>query len=178
MSRTGLYGIVAEFADADRLTAAARRLREAGVAGVEAYTPYPVAELDALLDPRPSPVPAIILGAGLLGAAAGFLLQYLGMKFGYPLNIGGRPLDSWPAYIPSTYEIAVLTAIVVGFGAFATATRLSVIYEPVMDAPGFERASQDRFLLCVEAAAPGFDRGRLEALLASAMPSRIAEVPR
>jgi hypothetical protein len=171
-----LHGIVAEFSDAAALVAAARSLREAGVDGIEAYTPYPVEGLDRALGARRSRVPAIMLAAGLAGGAGGFLLQYVGMAFGYPLNIGGRPFNSWPAYLPSTYEIGAMAALIIGFCAFAAATRLLRLYDPVLDAPGFEGASQDRFLLCIDAGRAGFDRGLLEILLARAAAQRVAEI--
>jgi hypothetical protein len=168
--------VAAEFADAPALVAAARVLRGAGIGGIEGFGPNPIDGLDEVLAKRRSPIPAIILAAGLAGALGGFLLQYIPMAWAYPLNIGGRPLDSWPAYLPSTYELAVLVALVVGFAAFATVTGMIRLYDPVQRFPGFERASQDRYLLWVDARDPAFDAELVERLLIHSAASRIVEV--
>lgn len=171
-----VVAVAAEFADAPALVLAAHALRGAGVRGLEAYGPNPIDGCDDVLAARPSPVPAIILAAGLAGAVGGFLLQYVPMAWAYALNIGGRPLDSWPAYLPSTYELAILAALVVGFVAFAAAAGLSRLYDPVQRVPGFERASRDCYILWLDARAAGFDSDRIEQLLVRSAARRIIEV--
>jgi Protein of unknown function (DUF3341) len=151
-----MSGLAAEFTAEAPLVGAADRLREAGVRRVEAYTPYPVAALDELL-PRPSHfLPVLVFSAGILGLAGGFLLQWYGAAVSYPLDIGGRPPASWPAFIPIAFEIAVLCAVSAGFFGFFAAARLPKPYQPIAALPDFERASQDRFFLVIDEADPRF----------------------
>lgn len=164
-------GVIAAFESEEALVAAARRLHSQGIA-LETYTPYPVAAIDEILRAPPSRLPVIIFAAGMLGAAGGFLLQYWGMAVALPLNIGGRPLNSWPAFIPSTFEIAILVAFLAGFAAYIAATRLTALWDPIFAAPGFERASQDRFLLY----ARGRRREEIAVLLGPIRPLSLAEV--
>lgn len=151
-----MSGLAAEFAGEAPLIAAAGRLRDAGLRRVEAYTPYPVEALDALLPPPPNVLPALVFAAGMLGLAGGFLLQWYGAAVSYPLDIGGRPPAGWPAFIPIAFEIAVLCAVTAGFIGFFAAAGLPRPYQPVAALPGFERASQDRFFLIVDDADPRF----------------------
>lgn len=151
-----MSGLAAEFAVETPLVGAVERLREAGVRQIEAYTPYPVEKLDELL-PRPSNfLPVLVFAAGILGLAGGFLLQWYGAAVSYPLDVGGRPPASWPAFIPIAFEIAVLCAVLAGFVGFFAAARLPKPYQPIAALPNFERASQDRFFLLVNEADPRF----------------------
>jgi ActD protein len=163
--------VIASFDKVDDLMGAARRLRPL-VTSLDAYTPHPVEALDELLDLPSSPLPPIMLIAGLLGAVGGFLLQLLAAS-AYPVNVGGRPIDSWPAFIPSTFELGILTALLVGFAAYLFATRLTALYHPIFSAPGFERAAQDRYLLAVG----GRSCEEVAALLAPLRPRRLVELP-
>ena len=153
-----------------RLVATLRRLNRRSLF-IETYTPHPVEGLDELLSRPPSRLPVVFLGAGLLGAAGGYLLQVWGAS-DYPINVGGRPINSWPAFGPSTFEIGILTALVVGFIAYIAATRLTRLYDPIFAAPGFERVTQDRYLLYVR----GRERAEIESLLAPLRPRRLVEV--
>ena len=177
MSEQGLYGVTAEFAAPEDLVEALRRLRYDGFERIETYTPIPVEDADRALGRRNSLLPLVVALACALGGGLGLFLQYYGSAIGYPVNVGGRPLASWPAFGPSTFEIAVLSAIIVGFLAFLAVNRLTMLYHPIFDAPGFEETSCDRFLLCVEAVDPHFDRERVHALLASSAAYRIADIP-
>lgn len=170
-------GIFAEFEDQEGLLAALRGLRYAGLTELEIYSPVRIEGADEILGRSGSWLPTVIFAAGLAGAVGGFFLQYYGMVIGYPLNIGGRPLNSWPAFGTTTFELCVLLAILVGIGALFAACRLPRLYDPVFAAPGIERASQDRFLLKVAAGDPRFDRAALPTLLASYRPLRVAEIP-
>jgi hypothetical protein len=172
-----IHGIVAEFEHEKGLLDALRGLRYAGLTELEIYSPTRVDGADEILGRSGSWLPAVIFAAGLAGAVGGFFLQYYGMVIGYPLNIGGRPLNSWPAFGTTTFELCVLLAILVGIGALLVACRLPRPYDPVFEAPGIERASQDRFLLKVAADDPRFDRETLPTLLASYHPLRVAEIP-
>ncbi len=169
-----MSGLAAEFAAEAALVDAASRLHQAGLRRVEAYTPYPVEALDALL-PRPANLlPALVFAAGMLGLAGGFLLQWYGAAVSYPLDIGGRPPASWPAFIPIAFEIAVLCAVTAGFVGFFAAARLPAPYQPIAALPGFERASQDRFFLVVDEADPRFAEADVAAILED-MPCRVVQ---
>lgn len=172
-----LRGRLAAFDDPDAMLDALRRLRQAGFSRLEVYSPYAVEGVDELLDRRPRALPLIVVAAGLLGAVGGFLLQYWGMVLSYPLNIGGRPLNSWPAFGPSTFELAALTILLAGFLAFCKFCRLPRLYDPIFDAPGFELASQDRFLIWIAEREKRDDSELLQRLLPEGEGVRIDEVP-
>jgi hypothetical protein len=156
-----MSALVAEFTSEAGLVAASYRLREEGLTALEAYTPYPVEALDAIL-PRPRrALPVLVFAAGMLGLAGGFFMQWYGAAVSYPINIGGRPDASWPAFIPIAFEIAVLCAVTAGFIGFFALARLPKPYQPIQALPGFERATQDRFFLSVDAADPRFDAARV-----------------
>lgn len=172
-----MSALVAEFSSEAGLVAAALRLREDGVTGLEAYTPYPVEALDALL-PRPRwPLPVLIFAAGMLGLAGGFCMQWYGAAVSYPINIGGRPDASWPAFIPIAFEIAVLCAVSTGFVAFFALARLPKPYQPIQAIPGFGRATQDRFFLTIDAADPHFDAVRVTRAVEEFAPCSIVPWP-
>lgn len=162
--------VIASFDRVEEVIAAARRLQPMA-ASLDAYTPHPVEELDELLGLPSSLLPPIMLLAGLCGAAGGFLLQLLAAS-AYPVNVGGRPIDSWPAFVPSTVELGILTALLVGFAAYLFATRLTALYHPVFAASGFERAAQDRYLLAVR----GRSCDEIAALLMPLRPRRLVEL--
>jgi hypothetical protein len=165
-------GVIAVFDGEEDFLAAIRRLRLRGVE-METYTPHPVAAIDEILGRPPSRLPLVIFAAAMVGAGGGYLLQYWGMALAYPFNIGGRPLNSWPAFMPSTFEIGILLAFLVGFVAYCAVARLGVFHHPIFNAPGFERASQDRYLVCVR----GRRREEVAVLLGPLRPRLIAEVP-
>jgi Protein of unknown function (DUF3341) len=152
-----IYGVVAEFADPTALVAAARSLAEAGYYRFEAYTPFPIEELSETITPRHPLLPLIVLAGGIVGALGGFFMQYYAAAISYPLNIGGRPLNSWPMYIPITFELAVLAAAFAAVFGVLALSHLPMPYHPLFNVKEFERASQDRFFLCVEATDPKFD---------------------
>jgi hypothetical protein len=169
-----MSGIAAEFFAEAVLVAAAARVRETGVRRVEAYTPYPVEALDELLPGPTGGLPALVFTAGVMGLAGGFLLQWYGAAVAYPLDIGGRPPASWPAFIPIAFEIAVLCAVAAGFIGFFAAARLPRPYQPIAALPGFERASQDRFFLVVDDSDPRFAEADIPGLLKE-FPCRVVQ---
>jgi hypothetical protein len=175
---TALYGIVAHFDRPERLVAALERLRSEGYERLDAYSPYHIEALDALLSHRSALLPLVVFIAGAVGALFGFFLQYYGLAVGYPVNVGGRPLNSWPAFGPSTYEITVLFALTAAFIGFLAGARLWRLYHPIFAAPEIERATADRFVLFVAADDPRFDRDRLRQILDDEGPSLVADVPR
>lgn len=162
-----IYGVVAEFDDPTTIVAAAKRLSEAGYQRFEAYTPFPIEELSETIKPRHPLLPLIVLVGGIVGGLGGFFMQYYAAVLGYPINVGGRPLNSWPMYIPITFELAVLAAAFAAVFGVLALSHLPMPYHPLFNVKEFERASQDRFFLCVEASDPKFDRNETTNLLLS-----------
>lgn len=173
----GIRGVVAEFTAPDELVAATRRIRAAGFRRIEAYTPFPIDELGDLLAGRAVLLPLVIFGFGLLGLLVSYFMQYWMAAIDYPLNIGGRPLNSWPAFGPISFEITVLWAVASGFFAWFIVNRLPRLADPLGSVPGFDRATIDRFFLCIAADDPRFDAERLRWLLERSNARRISDVP-
>ena len=175
-ARPPIWGIVAEFESAHELLAAARRVRDAGYRRIDAYTPFPVEGLDHALGLRPTWLSALVLAGGLTGASGGFFMQWYAMAVWYPLNVGGRPLNSWPMFIPITFELAVLVAgLTAAFGMLAL-NGLPLPYHPLFNVPRFARATQDRFFLAVLAIDPRFDRRATAELLHALGATEVSEV--
>lgn len=158
--RSKLYGVIAEFDTTDLLVEAAGRSRAAGYRFVSAYTPFPVEGLAEALGFRRSSVPLLTLIGGLLGGLGGFYMQYWMAAVSYPENIGGRPLNSWPAFIPVTFEMTVLSAAIFAVFGMLALNKLPMPHHPIFNAPRFAMASNDRFFLCIESRDPKFDRVR------------------
>jgi len=152
------FGLMAEFPSATALVAAARRARESGYTRIDAYAPYPIVELnDALKLPR-NRVPLVVLIGGLLGLAAGYGLEYWASAITYPLNIGGRPLHSMPAFIVPAYETTILFASIGAVIGMIALNGLPMPYHPVFNVPRFAAAAtSEGFFLTIETADPKFD---------------------
>jgi hypothetical protein len=165
-STSALYGVMAEFADPTALVEAARRTREEGYTFYDSYTPYPVHELFGAMQIKDWRMPLFVLLGGITGMFTGFGLCYWVSAVAYPLNIGGRPLNSWPMFIPVTFELTILfAALTAVFGMFAL-NGLPMPYHPVFNVPAFARtASQSGFFLAIESRDPKFDRERTRAFL-------------
>jgi hypothetical protein len=178
MSHPSLHGLLAEFHTPGGIVKAARGVHAAGYRKVDAYTPYPMEEVIDALHLHGSKVPALVLGGGLFGLAAGWGLQYWTSVIAYPMNIGGRPFNSWPAFVVPAFETTVL------FAAFAAVFGMLALngfpqpYHPVFNVPAFNSASRDRFFLCIEATDPRFDLGATRELLLSLGASEVSEVER
>ena len=171
-----IYGLMAEFDTPDNLVAAARRAREEGYRKMDAYTPFPVEELSEALALGHSWMAPIVLVGGLLGAALGYFMQYYIAVINYPINIGGRPLHSWPAFIPVTFETTVLLAGLFAVLGMLALNGLPMPYHPVFNVPGFTLASHDRFFLSIEARDPKFDREGTRRFMESLSPRRVSDV--
>ncbi len=153
-----LYGLMAEFDSPDDLLAAAQRAHAEGYRRMDAYSPFPIEGLTEAIGFHHTWLPLLVLIAGIVGAIVGFASQYWVTVIDYPLNVGGRPLNSWPAYIPITFEVTILFAALTAVIAMITLNGLPMPYHPVFNVAAFARASRDRFFLCIEAADPRFDR--------------------
>lgn len=177
MSRSALYGLMAEFENPTELVAATRRAYQEGYRKMDAYTPIPVEELAEALGFRHTRLPLVVLVGGILGGLLGYGLQYWVSAVAYPLNVGGRPLNSWPSFIPVTFEMTVLFAAAFAVLGMLALNGLPMPHHPVFNAPRFVMASRDRFFLCIEATDPRFDRAATRAFLETLHPRDIAEVP-
>ncbi len=173
-----IYGIIAEFDDPDALIAAAGRAREDGYRNMDAYTPFPVHGLAEALDFKDNRLPWMIFLAGIAGAFGGFGLQYFVSVIDYPLNVGGRPLNSWPLFIPVTFECTILLAAATAVFGMLFLNGFPRPHHPIFNAPNFERASQDGFFLCIEADDPQFDPRRTRLFLERLDARSVNEVER
>ena len=151
-----IYGIMAEFDNPTALVGAARRAYEAGYRRINGYSPYPIEELDEAIGFKHTTLPLIVLIGGILGGLGGFLMQYWIAVIDYPLNVGGKPLNSWPAFIPITFECTVLAAATAAVLGMLVLNKLPQPYHPVFNAPNFALATRDRFFLVIEANDPKF----------------------
>jgi hypothetical protein len=174
--RQPLYGLMAEFASSSQLVKAIRTVREQGYSRLDAYTPYPIEEVWEELGHHRTRLPAIVLAGALIGLVLGFGLQYWTSVIAYPLNIGGRPLNSWPAFIPVTFEVTILVATLFAVLGMLALNKLPMPYHPVFNVKRFALASRDRYFLCIEAGDPLFDRRETAELLKSLDPTEVAEV--
>ncbi len=172
-----LYGVVAEFEDAAKLVQAARAAREAGYRRFEAYTPYPVRELDEII-PGWNFVPPIILGGGITGGIGAYVMEYLIAAKLYPINVGGRPLNSWPSFVPIMFELTVLFAACAGFFGLLFLCGFPKPFHPLMQLPDFVRATDDRFFLCVEVRDRNFHPDRVAELFQRQQASGVWNVER
>ena len=156
---TQIYGLMAEFPDATSLVEAARKTHAEGYRKTDAYSPFPIHELFDALDCHDRRVQLFILIGGITGMVAGFGLCYWVSAIAYPLNIGGRPLNSWPSFIPVTFELTILIASFSAVLSWILLSGLPLPYHPVFNVPRFARAaSEDAFFLTIEATDPKFDR--------------------
>jgi hypothetical protein len=175
--KTPVYGVVAEFDNPTAIVSAAARTREAGYTRFEAYSPYPIEELvEAVGHPR-TRLPIVVFLGGLFGGLGGYLLQYVTAVHTYPINIGGRPLHSWPAFIPVTFECTILGAALAAVFGMLARNGLPMPYHPLFHIPRFARASRDLFFLCIQARDPKFDVGGVTQFLRTLGPSDVQEVP-
>jgi hypothetical protein len=171
-----VYGLLAEFYDANALVDAVARVREAGYRRIDAYTPFPIEGLAELLGFHERKLPLLVLLGGLAGCAAGYGLQYWVSVVAYPLNIGGRPLHSWPAFIPVTFETTILVAAFTAVLGMLALNGLPMPYHPVFNVPRFALASRDRFFLLIEATDPRFDREETRRFLEGLGPREVSDV--
>jgi hypothetical protein len=173
-----LFGLAAEFDSPEAILDAAKQLRADGYEAAEAYTPFPVTGLSEHLGYRRTGVPLVVLIAAVCGAGGGFFMQWFANSIHLPWNIGGRPMNSWPAFIPITFECAILLAGLSAFIGMLAMNKLPQPYHPMFRLDSFPRASRDRFFLCIESSDPKFDLDATRAFLERMHPLAIMEVPK
>ncbi len=172
-----LYGLMAEFETPTELVNACKAAYAEGYRDMDAYSPFPIEEASEAIGFHKSAVPLIVLLGGILGGTSGFALQYWINVIAYPLNIGGKPYDSWPAFIVPTFEMTILFAGLCGmFGMFAL-NGLPQPYHPVFNVDKFSAVTRDKFFLCVEATDPKFDLVGTQQFMERLKPLSISEVP-
>jgi len=146
-----LYGIMAEFREPEQLIAAAQAAYKIGYRKMDAYSPYEVEGLADAIGFQKTRVPLVFLLAGIAGGLTAYSMEWWSAAISYPLNVGGRPFHSWPAFVPITFELTILFSAVIGFIGMFAMNGLPQPYHPVFNAPDFKLASQTKFFLCIEA---------------------------
>src|SRR5690242_12552221 len=176
MADTPIYGLLAEFDDPGSLIKAAERTYQSGYRQMDTFSPYPVEGAWEAMEAHDHRLSKIVLGGGILGGCTGYGLQYWVHAITYPTNIAGKPLNSWPQFIPVTFELTILFASIAAVVGMIMLNGLPMPYHPVFNVPRFEHASRDRFFLLIESADPRFDRTRTFDLLKGLNASEINEV--
>ncbi|HEV8202623.1 MAG TPA: DUF3341 domain-containing protein [Pyrinomonadaceae bacterium] len=162
-----LYGVIAEFESPSDLVAAARRVYSLGYRRINGYSPYPIEELSEAIGFTHTSLPLIVFIGGLIGGLGGFFMQYWIEVIDYPINVGGKPYNSWPAFIPITFEMTVLVAAFSAVLGMLVLNKLPQPYHPVFNLPNFAMATRDRFFLAIEANDPKFHHAEVIELLKS-----------
>jgi len=176
LSEQGIYGVMAEFDSPSELVSATRAACAQGYHKLDAYTPFPIEELNDVLHLHKNKLPLIVLAGGILGGLTGFLMQYWIAVIYFPINVGGRPLNSWPAFIVITFELTILFGSIFAVLGMLALCGLPMPYHPVFNVPRFSAASRNRFFLCIESADPLFDRVKTAEFLGTLEPREVSEV--
>ena len=171
-----VFGLMAEFDDPTALVAAAERAYHEGYRRLDAYSPFPIEELHEALGSHHTRLPLVVLIGGLIGGIGGYAMQYWVSAVAYPINVGGRPLHSWPAFIPVTFECTILMAALSAVFGMIALNGLPMPYHPVFNVPRFALASRNRFFLCIEARDTKFDREETRRFLETLNPREVTTV--
>ena len=175
-TRSSVYGLMAEFDDPTTLVAATDRAHHQGYRRMDAYSPFPIEELHDAIGSQPSRLPLIVLIGGLLGCIGGYVLQYWVSVVAYPVNVGGKPFHSWPAFIPVTFECTILAAALAAVLGMLALNGLPMPYHPVFNVPRFALASRNRFFLVIEAADTKFELEETRRFLETIGPREVSTV--
>jgi hypothetical protein len=173
-----LYGLVAEFEHPEELVRATQAAYAAGYRRMDAYTPIPVEGLTEALGRIPTKLPLVVLLGAILGGAGGYFMQWFASVVHYPMNVGGRPHHSWPAFLPIVFELSILGAALFAVLGMLALNDLPQPYHPLFNLPQFRLASRDRFFLCLEARDPKFRRDEARAFLQSLTKRTVLEAPK
>lgn len=157
-ARPDIYGVMAEFHGPHELLVAAEAAQEKGYTVLDAYSPFPVEGVAEAIGFRRTRLPWVVLAGGIIGCVGGYFMQYWMSAVDYPINVGGRPYNSVPYFIPITFEITILFAALTAVFGMLASNKLPMPYHPVFNVPRFQFASRDKFFLCIEARDPMFDR--------------------
>jgi len=176
MKSSVIYGLMAEFDDPTSLVTATEKAHREGYRCMDAYSPFPIEELHHALGEKPSRLPLIVLIGGLIGCIGGYSLEYWVSVIAYPLNIGGKPLHSWPAFIPVTFECTILAAALSCVLGMLALNGLPMPYHPVFSVPRLPLASRNRFFLCIESKDPKFDLEKTRHFLETLEPREVSTV--
>jgi Protein of unknown function (DUF3341) len=176
MKAPAIYGLMAEFDDPNTLVAATHRAYHDGYRRMDAYSPFPIEELHEALGVHHSRLPLIVLIGGLIGCFGGYGLQYWVSAIAYPVNVGGKPFHSWPAFIPVTFECTILAAALAAVLGMLALNGLPTPYHPVFNVPRFALASRNRFFLVIEANDTHFDLERTRQFLETLNPREVTTV--
>jgi len=171
-----LYGLLAEFETPDSLVEAAKRVHGAGYQKVDAYSPFPIEEVSEALHFHEKKLPILVFIGGLVGCAIGFGMQYYAAVVSYPVNVGGRPLNSWPAFVPVAFELTILIAALCAVFGMLLLNGLPMPYHPLFNNKKFSLATSHGFFLSIESSDPLFDRKRTEEFLQGLQPKGVTEI--
>jgi hypothetical protein len=176
MKSSVIYGLMAEFDDPTSLVTATEKAHREGYRCMDAYSPFPIEELHHALGSHHSKLPLIVLIGGLFGCIGGYGLEYWVSVIAYPVNIGGKPLHSWPAFIPVTFECTILAAALSAVLGMLALNGLPQPYHPVFSVPRFALASRNRFFLCIESKDPKFELEATRHFLETLDPREVSTV--
>lgn len=174
--KENLYGLLAEFNTPTELVEAARKTREAGYTRTDAFSPFPIHEMDEALGIKRSILSFLIFGGGLLGLLGGLGMQVYLMGVEYPLNVGGRPYLSWPSFIPITFECTILLASATAVFGMLFLNGLPQPYHPVFNVPRFALASREKFFLVIETTDPNFKYEETSEFMQGLHPQEVYDV--
>ena len=170
------FGLMAEFTHEEDFINATRKVRDEGYKKLDAYSPYPIEEIIDILHLHKNKLPLIVLIGGIMGGVGCYFMEYFASVIHYPMNIGGRPLHSWPSFLPPAYEITILGAAIAAVVGMLALNGLPMPYHPVFNVPEFEKASNDGFFLCIESEDANFDLEKTQKFLEALNPVKVSRV--